>query len=534
MRNVKMMLLIALATLVGYEAFNWSVNRVYLNPGESAVVRYKGPILFGSRKTAEPGMWAENGEIGIQREMLGPGRHFRCPIWWQVERVPDVEVKPGEVGVVTCKVGRETTDGSFLVDGELGKTEFKGILRKVLSPGRYRMNPYGYTVEVIQTKNIQSGATTKSAGWVSIPTGYVGVVTNLADNPMTGAKMGVQDLVIQPGIYLVNPSEQQIDIFEVGLRETSLKVVTQAKDGKVLRDQSGEPVIASEESGIRFPSADGYPMHLDYTLIWGLMPDQAPHAIRSFGNVAAVESKIVVPQIESVTRNAGSAYKAVQLLVGEEREAYQNESLKELHAVLDGKGITVGKGLVRHVYIPRSVREPIQRAYIADELTLTRAQEQQTTREEANLREAEQKVTLAGATVDAETSKLTAQKKAEGSRKAAGIKAETEQLVAAIEKDTAALEAQAERLLGEAQNLGKKAQEEAKASRFELAVEAFGQGEAYNRFIFAENLPEKIKLDLIWAGQGTLWTGNNGDVGIRAYVPVDQSEDTPSSNTADN
>ena len=71
MRNVKMMLLIALATLVGYEAFNWSVNRVYLNPGSSAVVRYKGPIVFGSRKTAEPGMWAENGEIGIQREMLG-------------------------------------------------------------------------------------------------------------------------------------------------------------------------------------------------------------------------------------------------------------------------------------------------------------------------------------------------------------------------------------------------------------------------------------------------------------------------------
>jgi hypothetical protein len=56
-----------------------------------------------------------------------------------------------------------------------------------------------------------------------------------------------------------------------------------------------------------------------------------------------------------------------------------------------------------------------------------------------------------------------------------------------------------------------------------LAVKAFGEPNAYNRFIFAENLPEKIKLDLIWAGEGTLWT-SNGDVGIRAYVPVDQGQ----------
>jgi len=126
MRYAKVISLVALVTLVGYEAFNWSVNRVYLNPGESAVVRYKGPIVFGSRKTAEPGMWAENGEIGIQREMLGPGRHFRCPIWYQVERVPDVEVKPGEVGIVTCKVGRETRMGASSSTVSSGKPSSRG------------------------------------------------------------------------------------------------------------------------------------------------------------------------------------------------------------------------------------------------------------------------------------------------------------------------------------------------------------------------------------------------------------------------
>ena len=214
----------------------------------------------------------------------------------------------------------------------------------------------------------------------------------------------------------------------------------------------------------------------------------------------------MLPQIDSILRNNGSEYQAVQLLVGDDREKYQSASLAEFHKVLDEKQITLLYGLVRHVYIPEQVRKPIQMSFIADELTLTRKQEQATAREEAGLRESEEQVTLASKTVEVETKKLVAGREAEGEREADTIRAETIRLVAAIDKETAALQAEAETVKGEAENRGKQMVEEARADRFRLAVEAFGTPEAYNNWIFATGLPEDVELKLLYAGEGTLWT----------------------------
>jgi hypothetical protein len=154
----------------------------------------------------------------------------------------------------------------------------------------------------------------------------------------------------------------------------------------------------------------------------------------------------------------------------------------------------------------------------------TRTQEQETTKEEANLREAEERVSLASKTVEVETKKSVALKEAEGDREAETTRAETIKLVAAIEKETAALEAEAETVRGEAENKGKQMIEEATADRFRLAVEAFGTPQAYNNWIFASGLPEDINLQLLYAGQGTLWTDVNkasADFGVRAMLPLE-------------
>lgn len=517
-----------LALIVLYAVFQWTVNRVYVAEGESLMLRYKGPLIFGSRERAKTGYWAEEGQIGILAKLRGPGRHFYCPIWWEREIVPDIVINPGEVGVVTCKLGDSLPTGEFLVDGDIGSTSYKGILRKVLHPGRYRINPYGYQVEKFQTQTFDSGNSEKQAGWVEIPTGYVGVVTNLASNPLTGAKAGISDLVLPPGIYPINSREQNIDVVEIGYRHSTIRVEVQRdEDGEVVVDENGEPQIADEESGIQFPSSDGFSMHIDFTAIWGIMPEQAPHAIRTIGNVDSVEQKIVLPQIDSILRNNGSEYQAVQLLVGDDREKYQTASLEEFHKVLDAKQITLLYGLVRHVYIPEQVRKPIQMSFIADELTLTRSQEQETTKEEANLREAEEQVSLASKTVEVDTKKLVAAKEAEGDREAETTRAETIKLVAAIEKETAALEAEAEKVRGEAENKGKQMIEEATADRFRLAVEAFGTPRAYNNWIFASGLPDDIELKLLYAGQGTLWTDmdkSGGNFGIRANLPLETAK----------
>lgn len=507
---------VALVLGIGLLGFHWFVNRIYVPPGHSLLLRYKGPLLFGSRETARPGYWAAEGEIGVLERLRGPGRHFYCPIWWERTIVPDILIKPGEVGIVTCKLGDPLPEGEFLVDGEIGETHHKGVLRKVLGPGRYRINPYGYEVKVVKTEITDAGAGKKYSGWVQVPIGYVGVVTNLARNPLTRQEAGIQDKVLPPGLYPINPREQQIDIVGVGMWETSINIDT-GKD-RLQLDSTGEPILEQMKGGITFPSADGFGIVMDFTAIWGLMPDQAPNAIRKFGNVELVENKVVLPQIESICRNNGSEYSAVKLLVGKEREEFQNKVQTEFQNVLEEKDITFRFGLVRHIYIPKEVREPIQTAFIADELKLTREQEQLTAKTEGDLREAERKVTLQTETVNAETAKLVAEKLAEGDKTAAETDAETRKLTAAIEKETADLETQAKVMLGQAENDGKKLIEQAKANRFKLAVQAFGTPSAYNNWIFAQGLPENIELKLLYAGKGTMWTDLKEAVRIMAPV----------------
>ena len=509
-----------LAIGFGWFFVEWTWNRIYVPEGYSLRLRYQGPplpVLPGGRPPAEGGQFAkvsESGkplELGVLAEMVGPGRHFYCPLWWERDLVPDIDIEPGEVGIVTSRMGANLPAGEFLVDGDLGTSTFKGTLRKVLGPGRYRINDYAYTVKVVQVETIKSGTQVKHAGWVTIPAGYVGVVTNLAENRELGTKAGIQSDVLQPGIYPINPREQQVDIIEIGYRENSIAANLQMAGPEEPRlDESGEPMIANDDSGIKFPSNDGFEITMDFTAVWGIMPEQAPTVVRKYGNIHAVEQRVVLPQIQSICRNEGSKLGAVELLVGESRLIFQDNTSLAFKTVLEEQDVTLLYGLVRHIYIPQQVRLPIQESFIADELKLTRDQEILTTKTEADLKEAEQTVLLEAERIRVETEKKVAQALAEGQKTAEETKAKTQQLVAAIDRQTAELDAEASVVRGEATAGAKKLLEQARAGKFQLAVEAFGSGDAYNQWVFATGLPDDIRLNLLYAGDGTFWTDLKG------------------------
>ena len=522
--------LLGAAILLGFAValgvtYHWTFNRIYVPPGHSLQLTYKGPplpFLPGGRPQAAPGEFAavdDSGgpaEIGVLEDMLGPGRHFLWRGWWETELVEDQTIAPGEVGIVSSKMGANLPPGAFLVDGTLGDTEFRGTLRNVLGPGVYRINPYAYQFAKVGTETIDSQSVgglsqKKYAGWVSIPAGYVGVVTHLSDDPAVGVRKGIDPHVLPAGLYAVNPQERNIDIVEIGYREKTLKSdLRRGADGEIVRDVSGEPTIADDDKGISFPSNDGFEINMDFTAVWGIMPEQAPQVIRKFGNVEAVEQKVVVPQIESICRNMGSHIGAVDLLVGESRQEFQTETSEAFRTVLNEKGLTFADGLVRHIYIPQEVRLPIQRSFIADELKLTREQEQLTAKTEARLREAERMVDLERERVYVDTDKQIARIAAEGEKTAEATRAETVKQVAAIDRQVAELQAEADILLGKANSGARQMSEEATAEKFQLAVDAFGSGEAYNLWSFASGLPDDIDLRLLYAGEGTLWTDLKG------------------------
>ena len=224
-------------------------------------------------------------------------------------------------------------------------------MRRTFAPGRYRINPYAYAVNIVKTEqDIRTAKTEKGpnadknskemnavvagaadaqfqqikySGWVHIYPGYVGVMTYLTDNPALGRKAGIQSDTLPPGLYAINPREMQIDVFSIGYNaeEISTEKKLDAK-GAVALDESGEeqPII---DTGISFPSSDGFKIHMDFSAVWGIMPQQASEIIRRFGNLNAVRQKVIIPQCESICRNNGSKLGAVELLVGDSRQKFQ-------------------------------------------------------------------------------------------------------------------------------------------------------------------------------------------------------------------
>jgi hypothetical protein len=272
-----------------------------------------------------------------------------------------------------------------------------------------------------------------------------------------------------------------------------------------LLDASGEPE-AIVGSGIGFPSNDGFNIQLDFTAVWGVMPKDAPKVVETFGSVAAAEQKVIIPQSESISRINGSKMGANALLVGETRQVFQTSVSDHFQEICKEKNLSLLYGLVRHIYIPKEIRQPLQEGYIADELKLTREEEKITKQAEGELREAEKKVIQETEKVKVETAKLVAAALAEGEKQVGEIGAATKQQIAAIDKQIADLDAKRTEQLGKATAQADQLLKEATSQKFDLAVKAFGNAGAYTRWQFAEGLPDNIQLQLFYAGEGTLWT----------------------------
>ena len=265
-------------------------------------------------------------------------------------------------------------------------------------------------------------------------------------------------------------------------------------------DESGEPTVADNHSGINFPSNDGFPINMDFTAIWGLMPDQAAAAVKQFGNIEAVETKFVVPQIESICRNLGSTKGAVELLVGESRQKFQIDTSLAFQKVMKEKNVTLLYGLVRHIYIPTEVRIPIQNANIADEMKLTREQEQITAKDRSrSARSRAQGRAGIAARVRPKrrsSSPRTIGRRAQRSR--GNDRPDRATGGGHRSQETAELEAAGpHHLPARPRATPRRCCKKRTADKFRLAVEAFGTGEAYNNWVFASSLPKDIKLESV-------------------------------------
>ncbi len=548
------------ALAVGWFIWQWGFCRFYVDPGFMAILTAKtGDPLPPGQILAQPG------QKGIEEQPLGEGRHFRNPLFYDYKLMPVIVIPTGKVGLVTSKVGAELPPGEFLA--EPGQ---KGIWRRVLGPGKHRLNPYGYQIDIVDA--------------ISIPVGYVGVATSLSGRQTTpGAfagpgEKGVRQDILQPGLYYVNPKELQVDLLEIGVNQVSLlgktggevitktqiasqNVAMQGLQQRALDEQkekrldylaqqrSQEPATESSSAGlassvgrlrkaapgskavapaapaappkptppdfsnllslnqfVEFPSRDGFEISLDMTVEFEFLPEHIAWIYQSYGDLPAVVDKIIMPQILSVSRLKGSAYRAKDFIVGEGREKFQNDLTESLGKIIQEKRIVVHDALIRHVNVPMQILDPIQQASIAVEQDLTNKEKQNTARRQAELNTELGLVEQRRRQVAQETEKLKAEIQADQEKQVAQLQAEAVRQAAAIEKQTALVRADKTRTLGQAQAATITLVEGEKARGFELKAAAFGDPTALTLWEFAQNLNPEVKVTILHAGPGTLWT----------------------------
>jgi uncharacterized membrane protein YqiK len=181
-----------------------------------------------SRKNLAPGqVIAQNGEAGIQADTLAPGWHMGYwPFVFKVDKVPLVNIEPGNIGLVMAIDGKQIASNRILAK-EVDCNNFqsasaflknngeKGKQLAILTAGKYRINTFVFKITTAPVTVIGSntvGIVTTFDG-VPLDGGEIAGATipnhnNFQDIQKfidAGGKRGLQEQVILAGQWNLNP-----------------------------------------------------------------------------------------------------------------------------------------------------------------------------------------------------------------------------------------------------------------------------------------------------------------------------------------
>lgn len=446
--------ILAVALLIG--AAVWaSSGLLIVEKGEAAVlIRKTGDDLPSGQILA-----TSTTQKGIQLDPLPEGWHWLNPYAWDWEIVPQVEIEQGQVGIKVRNFGTPPPPGrNIAADGQ------KGVVEDTLVPGRYLINPYAYTVLVYPA--------------VEVPAGHVGVVTLLAGRApadpnqflVDPGERGIQKHTVGPGSYYVNPFIQRID--PVDTRSHRF-------------DMTGEKVI-------KFPSRDGFEISMEGTIEWYIEPARAPEVFVKYVDqrdvITCVVEKLILPYARAFSRIEGSKTLARDFISGETRQRFQDHFRDGLVAACAGQGIIARSVLVREALPPEEIARPIRMSQIAERNREKYTQEMERERQQKLLsmeeKMMERKTLVKQTDADVSVSITSAKQRKE----VALIEASRKLEVAKLRLEAAENEAAATVAAGQAKADVIVYNNKAEAEGLRNAVDAFGDGDTYVRYLINQKL----------------------------------------------
>jgi len=144
---------VPVALLVAYNSC-----KIEVGTGQQAVlIRKVGLDLDRSMELAPPREGGREYYKGVQTEgahggVLTEGRYFFNPFYWSWEVDDQFVVPGGKMGVRIALAGDDLPEGQIIAgEGQ------KGIMRDVLQPGRYPYNKYAEKIELHEPANVPAG-----------------------------------------------------------------------------------------------------------------------------------------------------------------------------------------------------------------------------------------------------------------------------------------------------------------------------------------------------------------------------------------
>jgi regulator of protease activity HflC (stomatin/prohibitin superfamily) len=446
--------------------FGLLMTGVFVVSGLIVVENRKAAVLI--RKTGDDlpseGILATPNQKGIQADLLPEGWYWRNPYTWDHTLVDQVEIPPGKVGVQVRTYGEALPEDAVIAEQQ----SQRGILRDVLRPGRYVVNPYAYRV-------LQYEA-------VTIPPGYLGVLTLVSGkdpkNPneflVEEGERGIQKHTLSPGTYYENPF---------------IKKITPIDTRSHRFDMTSEKII-------RFPSLDGFDISMEGTIEWYIDSTRVAEVFVRYVDtrevITCITEDIILPNARAYSRIEGSKHLARDFIGGVTREKFQDEFLAGVKKSCAAQGIIIQSALVRQISPPAEIAQPIKDREIAIRMRDMYEQQKERERQQKLLAMEEKMKERKTLTTLAEADASVAITKADQEKEVAVIAAERELEVAKLQLQAAQNQAEAVVAAGKAKADVILFKNAAEAQGLKNSSAAFGDGHTYVRYLMNQKLAPSI------------------------------------------
>ncbi len=417
----------------------------------------------------------EPGQKGIQRDVLPEGRYFRNPFFWdwEIDRITDIPA--GKLGVQTRLYGRDLPPGQIIA-GE----GTKGIMAEILRPGKYRVNPYAYQVDMFDA--------------ITIRPGHVGVVTELVGEDVlhsevaegyqnefivSSGRKGVISRVLDPGTYYLNP--YMVYVTEVNLQSQRFEM-------------SGDDVIT-------FLTMDGFTVTVEGTIEFSLQRDEAALLTHRVGDMDDIIKKIILPRARGFSRIEGSKHPAINYIIGQTRQQFQNVLEGHLREKCKSWGVSINSVLVRKIIPPDAIAAINRDREVAVQEANKFIQQIEQAKSKAELVKQETLAIQNKEKVEADTVRIRAVIDAERGQAVKVIAAEKDRDVAQVRYDAAQFQSQAILLTAEGQRDAIRVKNLAEANVLQQQVDAFATGMNLARYVLYERIAPRV-MSVLSSDQG--------------------------------